>query len=31
MFFDAYVKGGNKKGPAFKRLLLNIGKMAVKP
>ncbi len=31
MFFDSFVKGGNPKGPVFKRAMLNIGKLAVKP
>jgi|JI6StandDraft_1071083.scaffolds.fasta_scaffold81504_1 hypothetical protein len=31
MFFDAQLKGGNKKGPIGKRMLIDIGKLAVEP
>jgi hypothetical protein len=31
MFFDAHLKGGNKNGPLMKRMLIDIGKLAVKP
>lgn len=31
MFFDSFVQGGNERGPLGKRMLLDIGKMAVKP
>lgn len=31
MFFDSYLHGGNERGPLMKRMILDIGKMAVKP
>lgn len=31
MFFDSHLHGGNERGPLGKRMLLDIGKLAIKP
>ena len=31
MFFDSYLRGGNERGPLVKRMVIDIGKLAVKP